>query len=107
MQHLRLREGIGTRRRGELENFRQPGSFAQKPKLTTKDTKDHEVKTQKDFKICVFLGALCGEGFYSLARDSKRVLRLMNARSTLPVGPLRCLAMINSARPSRSGSSGL
>ncbi len=44
MQHLRLGEGIGTRSCGELENFRQPGSFAQKTLtgLTTEDTEGTE-----------------------------------------------------------------
>src|SRR5579871_6435066 len=43
----------------------------------------------------------------SCARFSNRVERLMNASFTTPVGPLRCLAIISSALPSRSGSSGL
>jgi hypothetical protein len=41
------------------------------------------------------------------AIDSKRVDRLTKASFTLPVGPLRCLAMISSACPSSSGSPGL
>ena len=41
------------------------------------------------------------------AMDSNRVDRLTKASLTLPVGPLRCLAMMSSARPSSSGSSGL
>jgi hypothetical protein len=39
--------------------------------------------------------------------DSNRVEFFRNASFTFPVGPFRCFAMINSARPWRSGSSGL
>src|SRR6185437_16403892 len=41
----------------------------------------------------------------SCARLAKRVDFLMKASFTVPVGPLRCLAMMISALPSRSGSS--
>jgi hypothetical protein len=38
-------------------------------------------------------------------RFAKRVELCKNARLNLPIGPLRCLAMMISARPLRSGSS--
>ena len=41
------------------------------------------------------------------ASDSNRVEFLMKAILSLPVGPLRCLAIMISAIPSSSGSSGL
>src|SRR5581483_9127052 len=43
----------------------------------------------------------------SSARFSNFVYLCRNARSIFPVGPLRCLAMISSARPCRSSRSGL
>src|SRR5689334_23383 len=48
-----------------------------------------------------------GGPWSSTAIFSNRVERLMKASFTRPVGPLRCLAMMISARPSNSGSSGL
>jgi len=48
-----------------------------------------------------------GVSMPSCAIDSKRVDRFKNARRNLPVGPFRCLAMMSSATPSSSGSSGL
>ena len=46
-----------------------------------------------------------GGAMPSASRDSKRVEFFRNARFTRPVGPLRCLAMMSSALPCRSGSS--
>jgi hypothetical protein len=43
----------------------------------------------------------------SWAMFSNRVERFRKASRILPMGPLRCLAMMISARPSSSGSSGL
>ena len=48
-----------------------------------------------------------GDPMPSWAMDSKRVDRLTKASLIRPVGPLRCLAMMISATPSSSGSSGL
>ena len=48
-----------------------------------------------------------GSPMPSCAMDSKRVDRLTKASLILPVGPLRCLAIMISAIPSSSGSSGL
>jgi hypothetical protein len=48
-----------------------------------------------------------GRAIPSCSMDSNRVEFFRNARFNLPVGPLRCLAIIISARPSSSGSSGL
>src|SRR6266849_8440110 len=48
-----------------------------------------------------------GGAIPSASMDSNRVDFFRNARLILPVGPLRCLAIMISARPSSSGSSGL
>ena len=46
-----------------------------------------------------------GGAMPSASMDSNRVEFFRNARFTLPVGPLRCLAIMSSAFPCRSGSS--
>ena len=55
--------------------------------------------------ICDKKPRYCGGPMPSATIDSNRVEFFRNARFTRPVGPLRCLAIMSSAFPCRSGSS--
>ena len=97
--------GLGYRQ--FLEGFSLPQGFPQDTAFSSRSRKLHCLQ----YLLGLFYGKPCRRGAYSSeltppsAIDSNLVQCLRNAIRTRPMGPLRCLAIMISARPCNSGSS--